>query len=287
MQDITAIILTRNEEKNLPDCLRSLEGFARRVIVVDSESEDRTAEIARAAGAEVLVHPFEYHARQFNWALDSTGIETRWILHIDADERLTPELREELAQLMRAHADDDVNGIAMRAWLYFLGRKLKHGGNMKHKLMVFKTGKGRLEDRRVDEHLLLSEGRSVEAKNRFLHYDFRDMTHFVAKMNWYASREAQDYFDAMKDGGDVEISSREIRKLRRRKFGLYYRMPMFLRCWMVFVYFYIFKLGFLDGREGFLYHFLYSRWYRTLVDAKIYEHQKTQAAFEDLGALRE
>lgn len=287
MADITAIVLTKNEEKNLPDCLRSLEGFARRVVVVDSGSADATRDIARAAGADVLEHPFENYARQFNWALDNAGIDTAWCLRLDADERLTPALAAELEALMAAHAHDDVNGIVMQAWLYFMGRKLTHVKDMKRKLMVFKTGVGRIEDRNMDEHTLLSRGRSVEAKERFLHHDYKDMAHYINKLNWYAGREVRDYF-AFKEGrgekGGLDAANQAT---RNRKFGLYYRLPMFWRCWLLFIYSYVFRGGFLDGREGFLYHYMYHRWYRTLVDAKILEHLKTGAPFEALEGLRE
>ena len=287
MADITAIVLTRNEEKNLPDCLRSLEGFARRVVVVDSGSTDATCAIAREAGADVLEHPFETYARQFNWALDNAGVNTAWCLRLDADERLTPALCAELEALMTEHATGDVNGIVLQAWLYFMGRRLSHVKNMKRKLMVFKTGLGRVEDRYMDEHTRLLSGCSVDAKERFLHYDYKDMTHYIGKLNWYAGREVRDYFDYLEgrsqnDGLDTVNSA-----VRGRKFRIYYRLPMFLRCWLMFVYSYVFCLGFLDGREGFLYHYMYHRWYRTLVDAKIYEHLKTGKPFESLGPLKE
>ncbi len=287
MADITAIVLTRNEEQNLPDCLRSLEGFARRVVVVDSGSTDATCAIARRAGADVLEHPFETHARQFNWALDNAGVDTAWCLRLDADERLTPALCAELEALMAGHANDDVNGIVLQAWLYFMGRRLTHVKNMKRKLMVFKTGLARVEDRHMDEHTRLLSGRSVDAKERFLHYDYKDMTHYIAKLNWYAGREVRDYFDHMEGRGQNDGLDAVNSAVRSRKFGVYYRMPMFLRCWMMFVYSYVFRLGFLDGREGFLYHYMYHRWYRTLVDAKIYEHIKTGKSFESLGPLKE
>lgn len=287
MADITAIVLTRNEEQNLPDCLRSLAGFARRVVVVDSGSTDATRAIAREAGADVLEHPFETYARQFNWALDNAGVDTAWCLRLDADERLTPALCTELEALMAQHATGDVSGIVLQAWLYFMGRKLAHVKNMKRKLMVFKTGLGRVEDRYMDEHTRLLSGRSVDAKERFLHYDYKDMTHYIGKLNWYAGREVRDYFDYLEgrsqnDGLDTVNSA-----VRGRKFRIYYRLPMFLRCWLMFVYSYVFCLGFLDGREGFLYHYMYHRWYRTLVDAKIYEHLKTGKPFESLGPLKE
>lgn len=287
--DITILILTKNEESNLPDCLASVKDFARRVVVVDSESTDRTVEIAKEAGADVYIHPFENYARQFNWGLDHTGIDTKWCFRLDADERLTPALCAELERLAAEHADDDVNGITMEAWLWFLGRKMKHGCHNKRKLMMFKTGTARVEDRKMDEHTVLSAGRSVSAKERFIHYDFKDMTHWIHKMNWYATREMQDYFDFVngKHGNLDKQSGNGIAGVRKKKFGFYYKLPMFSRSWLVFIYFYIFRLGFLDGREGYIYNYMYHRWYRNLVDTKIYEQLKTGKSFEPTGDLKE
>ena len=285
MADVTIVVLTKNEEINLPDCLESVKGFAKRVVVVDSGSTDRTQEIAKSFGADFYVHKFETHARQFNWALDNTNITTKWTLRLDADERLTPSLCKELEELMIKHDSDDVNGITMEAWLYFMGRKIKYGGRNKLKLMLFKTGIGRSEDRNIDEHNVLSHGTVVHAKNRFLHYDFKDMTHWINKMNWYATREMQDYFEYINGKDAFTTEGKVISKTRKKKYGFYYKLPMFMRSWLLFVYFYIFKLGFLDGKEGFVYHYMYHRWYRTLVDAKILEQQKTQKTFEKTGDL--
>lgn len=287
MIDVTVVILTKNEEVNLPDCLKSLEGFTKRVLVVDSGSTDRTVEIAKAMGADILEHPFENYARQFNWALDNGNITTKWTFRLDADERLTLELSRELEVLTREHADDDVNGITMEAWLYFMGRKIKYGCHNKRKLMLFKTGIGRIEDRKMDEHTVLSSGTSVYAKNRFIHYDYKNMTHWVNKMNWYATREMQDYCEFMqgKEAGFAEADA-AISGTRKKKFGFYYRFPMFFRCWLLFIYNYIFRLGFLDGKEGFVYHYMYHRWYRTLVDAKILEQSITNKPFEETGDLK-
>lgn len=287
--DITVLILTKNEESNLPDCLASVKAFARRVVVVDSESTDRTVEIAKAAGADVYIHPFENYARQFNWGLDHTDIDTKWCFRLDADERLTPALCAELEALAQKHADDDVNGIVMEAWLYFLGRKIKHGCHNKRKLMMFKTGTARVEDRKMDEHTVLSSGRSVNAKERFIHYDFKDITHWIHKMNWYATREMQDYFDFV-NGKAENLGNQNgsgISGVRKKKFGFYYKLPMFWRSSLVFIYFYIFRLGFLDGREGYIYNYMYHRWYRNLVDTKIYEQRKTGKSFETTGDLKD
>lgn len=286
--DVTIVVLTRNEEINLVDCLHSVEGFAKRVVVVDSHSEDNTVQIAKTMGADVYIHDFENYSKQFNWALDHTDISTKWTFRLDADERLTPELCEELEQLAEEHAEDDVNGIVMESWLYFLGRKIKHGCHNKRKLMMFKTGIGRIEDRKMDEHTILLSGTSVAAKNRFIHYDFKDMTHWINKMNWYATREMQDYYD-FKNGAQpdaLDDNDAVTANIRKKKFGFYYRFPLFFRCWLLFIYNYIFRLGFLDGKEGFIYNYMYHRWYRTLVDAKIYEQKLTNKPFEKTGVLK-
>jgi glycosyltransferase involved in cell wall biosynthesis len=286
MLDVTAVVLTKNEELNLPDCLRSIDGFAQRVLIIDSGSTDKTVEIAQSMGADVYVHAFENYARQFNWAIDNANITTAWTLRLDADERLTPELCDELLELTERHKDDDVNGITMEAWLFFIGRKIKHGCHNKRKLMLFKTGSARIENRKMDEHTLLSSGRSISAKSRFIHYDYKDMTHWINKMNWYATREMQDYFEFEAGKNADLVGDSVIVATRKKKYNLYYRFPMFLRNWLLFLYNYIFRLGFLDGREGYVYHYMYHKWYRALVDAKILEQRMTRRPFEETGDLK-
>lgn len=287
MIDVTIIILTKNEEINIRDCLDSIKTFAKRVVVVDSGSNDNTVAIAQEYGADVYIHDFENYATQFNWAIDNTRIETKWTFRLDADERLTPKLCAELTEIAQKHSEDDINGVIMESWLYFMGRKIKHGCRNKRKIMMFKTGIGRIENRKMDEHTILSCGQSTVAKNRFIHYDFKDMTYWVKKMNWYATREMQDYYDFKNGRSSYQIGGNDIviSKIRKKKFGFYYKLPLFFRCWLLFIYNYIFRLGFLDGKEGFIYNYMYHRWYRTLVDAKIYEQKLTNKPFEKTGAL--
>lgn len=286
MPDVTIIILTKNEEKNLTECLESVRKFAKRIVVVDSGSVDKTVEIAKKYNSDVYMHPFENYARQFNWALDNTEISTKWTFRLDADERLTPNLCQELSKLMKIHDKDNVNGIIMEAWLYFLGRKIKYGCHNKRKLMLFKTGLGRIEDRKMDEHTVLLKGVTVCAKERFIHYDFKDMTHWINKMNWYATREMQDYYDFINGKESIIVGDSAISKTREKKFGIYYRLPLFVRSHLLFLYYYIFRLGFLDGKEGFVYHYMYHRWYRTLVDSKILEQRITNSPFKETGDLK-
>ena len=285
MASVTAIILTKNEELNIADCINSIKGFAQRIIVVDSGSNDKTVEIAEQLGAEVVFHRFENYARQFNWAIDNCDILTDWILRLDADERFTPALCKELDKQIGEHPNDDINGFTLEAWLYFMGRKLKFGGSRKKKLMLFRTGYGRIEDRKMDEHTLLSSGTAITVKEKFLHYDFKDLTTYVKKLNWYATREMQDYLEDRFNDNTFDAKNKEITSTRRKK-SRYYKAPMFLRCWLYFFYCFIIKGNFLNGKEGRIYSYLYHFYYRWLVDAKIYEQKKNPKPFEETGDLK-
>lgn len=278
MADLTAIILAHDEEKNIGTCVGRLQGFAARIVVVDSGSSDRTRDIARELGAEVYEHPFYDYATQFNWAIENTDIATEWLLRVDADEFWTPELCAEVEELLREHANDDVNGILTESHFYFMGRRIDHGGPKKRKIVVFRRDHGFIEKRRMDEHTILTDGRFIEAKHRFEHHDYKSLDAWIAKMNGYASREADDYFidreKFRKGQADLGgVADAYLTSTRRKKFLFYYRFPKFLRCLLLFLYNYVFRLGFLDGKEGFVYHWMYQRWYRTLVDAKILERE--------------
>ena len=142
--------------------------------------------------------------------------------------------------------------------------------------MLFKKSVGKIEDRRRDAHSVISEGYSCDVKRRFVHYDFKNLDGYVLRYIKYASLEALDYLD-FKKGCETSIQTdKNIVKQRKKKFGIYYRAPMLLRAWLWFLYNYVFRLGFLDGREGFVFCFLECYWYRVLVDAKIMEMKKLE-----------
>lgn len=278
MADLTTIILTKNEETNIARCINAVKPISQRVLVVDSGSTDSTLDIATSLGADVMMHKLEpfYQAGQFLYAMDRAGITTKWVLRLDADEELTPEAAAELEALMAENADTDVNGIIVRFTVNFMGRDLKHGGVYPfRKLLCFKYGKGNIEDRKMDEHIVLWEGQAIEMKNDSIHHAYKDLTSWTAKHNDYATREAQDYFASVKGeetGADkLDESASGKRKL---KYGLYYKLPSGLRTWAYYFYRLVIKGGFLDGREGRIYAFLQAYWYRRLVDAKIYEMEK-------------
>lgn len=284
MIDATAIVMTKNEEQNIKECLQSMKGFAKRCVVIDCGSTDRTVELAEQMGADVYYHEFEYYAKQFNWGIDNCDIDTEWIIRLDADERFPEKLRCEIESAISRYSNQQMNGIVIEADLYFMGRWMKHGGRNKCKMMMFKRSCGRIEDRRRDAHSVISEGFTIEMKNHFLHYDFKDLDTFIKRYNWYATREMQDYIDYTRGAEQTSINDKTIQNTRKKKFGIYYKFPKFLRAWLFFIYIYIFRLGFLDGAPGLMFAFFDTYWYRFLVDAKIAEYEKKGGEFEKLKA---
>lgn len=275
MADLTALILTKNEEKNIAECIRSIQPVAKRIVIIDSFSTDETVAIAKSLGAEVREHEFVNYAKQFLYGMEVADIKTKWVLRIDADERLTKDSAAEINALCEKHSDTDVNGLIVRFEVTFMGKKLRHGGIYPfRKLLVFKYGKGQIEDRNMDEHIVLFEGRAVELKNDSEHHDYKDLTYWVAKHNSYSSREVLDYYEHKDDRDDGTALDAKAKLKRFIKFRLYYRLPMGTRAHLYFWYRYYLKLGFLDGKEGKIYAFLQAYWYRFLVDAKIYETEK-------------
>ncbi len=274
MADLTAIILTLNEEKNMKECIESIKTLAKRIVVVDSFSTDATVEIAKELGAEVIEHEFVNQAQQFIYAIETLNIDTKWILRLDADERFTEKSLEEAERLTTEHADDDVNGIVVRFEVNFMGKALKHGGIYPfRKLVIYKNGTAHMENRNMDEHIVLDSGRSIEMKNDCLHQDFKNISVWIDKHNKYSSREVLDYFDREKAGENVSLN-KSAKFKRFVKFKIYYKLPMGMRAHLYYWYRYYFKLGFLDGKEGKIFAFLQAYWYRFLVDAKIYEKRK-------------
>lgn len=272
MCDLTVIILTYNEEKNIAQAIDSVKSVAKRIVVVDSFSTDDTVSIAIDLGAEVFAHEFTNQAQQFTWALDNIDVNTKWVLRLDADERLTESSAQEIADIIEENKNTDVNGAIVRFNVRFLGRDLRHGGIYPFKkLCLFKYGKAHMENRNMDEHIVLDEGKCIELKNDSIHQDFKSLSAWIDKHNKYSSREMLDYFDNSEDTYQSLSGSAKIKRFIKTK--IYYKLPMGLRAWLYYVYRYYFRLGFLDGREGKIFCFLQAYWYRFLVDAKIYEKE--------------
>lgn len=292
MLDLTVIILTYNEEIHIRRCIENVEPIARDIFIIDSFSTDKTLEIAKGyKKVHILQNKWENnHAKQFNWGLENADIKTKWVLRLDADEYLTPELIDELKGKLPS-LPNDVNGIIFNRRHIFMGKWVKHGVYPVKLLRMFRYGKGVCEQRLMDEHIQLIEGRFVEFNYDFCDHNLNNLSWWTQKHVGYAIREAADLLDmeydltgSAKNDETIKLSAQAMKK-RRRKHG-YAKKPLFWRSFAYFIYRYFFKLGFLEGKEGFLWHFLQGWWYRTLVDAKVYEiKRKSEGNPERMKAI--
>lgn len=267
--EITTIILTKNEEKNIKAAIESAKQISSRILIIDSGSEDSTINIAKSLGAEVYFHEWPGHAKQFNWALDNCDIQTSWVFRLDADERISEELAKEILVKLQGAT---VDGYEMRWRIYFMGKWIKHGGTHKpYFLRLFRYGKGRVEEKLMDEHIVV-DGAVEKLTGDLIHYDYKGLDAWLTKHIWYSNLELQMYQGQMDmTGGNEE---------QKKKRGIYYRMPPFFRSRLYFWYRYYLQLGFLDGKEGKIFAFMQAYWFRFLVDSKIFEETKEKCQAE-------
>lgn len=265
--DITFIILTKNEELHLARCIKNITDIASRIVVVDSFSEDRTREIALEMGAEVYENPWEgSYAKQFNWALNHTNINTSWVFRLDADEYLTEELIKELQSI--DEVPENITGLIIKRRHIFLEKWVKYGVYPVPLLRLFRVGVGLCEEKWMDEHIVLKAG-----VTDFLKYDFVD--HSLKSFRWwlfkhidYSYREAIDLLNIeLQFLGRKNLDKENLTPKMKK---LYVRSPLFIRCVFYFFVRYIFKLGFKDGIKGLIWHFFQGLFYRMLVDVHIY-----------------
>jgi len=291
MVDLTVIILTKNEEKNLEKCIQSFQGIAKRIVVLDSFSTDGTVPLAEGLGAEVIYHKFENHAAQFNWGIKNANITTTWTMKIDADEEFTPDLAKEIDGKLDL-LPNDVNGIILRRRVYFMGKWLRHGGKYPELLLrIFRTGHGMSEMKMMDEHLIIHNGKTVTFENDMIDNNNKDLEWWINKHNWYSNKEVLDYqikADAKSSNEFISETTTSFQAKMKRfiKNHGYYSLPRFLRAHIYFIYRYYIRFGFLDGTEGRIYTFLQAYWYRFLVDAKMYECDKSGKRMKEQGDLK-
>lgn len=282
MQDISVIMLTLNEERHIRRALENSFRFAREVFVVDCFSSDRTCEIARSMGAQVYQHKWVNYSKQLAWALQNLPIKTEWVWRQDADEYLTDALIEEIDRTL-PHNDGTINGYTAPCLRKFMDKEIKHGIVPLILLRLFRFHYARIEDKMMDEHMELTEGKVGSLRKPFYDDSLMTLTEWTAKHNGYATREAMDLlcteYGIGADNGATKAAGTHTARVRAMKLR-YTRLPLFWRAFAFFVYRYFFRLGFLDGKEGFLWHFLQGFWYRTLADAKVFEVKK-RCGFDD------
>lgn len=285
---VTVVVLTRNEERNLRACLDSVRDWVHAVCVVDSGSTDGTVAIAAAAGADVVVHPFETHTLQWRWALDTLPIATDWVLALDADQRVTPELRTSIAAALSDPAAKDVAGYFLNRRQIFRGRWIRHGGYYpKYLLKLFRRDAVSLDDRDlVDHHFVVHA--SVSRLAGDLIEDNQNeaaIAEWTAKHNRYAVLQARQELLARRLRPHLPLAAAFGHPDARTQWlkQQWARLPLFVRPCLYVFYRYVLRLGFLDGREGFVFHVLQGFWYRLLVDINISEQMETTTAAEEVG----
>jgi len=270
MTDIAVIILVGQEKLHIRRCLEQLKPLEpRQVFVVESQPSDGTHEIALEMGAIAAFNKWPgLYAKQFNWALDNLPIESRWVLRLDADEYLAVDAIERLKNELPS-MPADVTGLTLELKRKFLGGEIHYGTNGIRLLRIFRQGIGRIEDRAMDEHILLSEGRCVDFDGAFYDDNQNTFEWWQEKHRGYAKREAMDALSLFNDPERLANPSATDRKKIK-----YYKLPRYFRAIVYFCIRYILKLGFLDGVAGWRWHFWQGLWYRWIVDREIGELQK-------------
>ncbi|MBD0267797.1 MAG: glycosyltransferase family 2 protein [Cyanobacteria bacterium Co-bin8] len=277
---VSVLIPAKNEEKNLPDCLASLLP-ADEIFVVDSQSCDRSIAISEAAGAQVVQFHFNGHwPKKKNWALDNLPFRNEWVLIVDCDERIPPELWQEISQVIQ---NPDFDGYYLNRRVFFLGTWIRHGGKYPDwNLRLFRHRQGRYEDlqtgdipntgdNEVHEHVIVP-GAVGYLKNDMIHEDFRDLFHWLERHNRYSNWEARVYYNLLTGMGDEGTIGASLwgNAVQRKRFlkKIWVRLPF--KPWLRFILFYILQLGFLDGRAGYIYGRLLSQ-YEYQIGVKLYE----------------
>jgi glycosyltransferase involved in cell wall biosynthesis len=274
---LAGVVLTYNEENNLPACLASLRGLVSPLLVVDSGSSDRTVEIARAYGAHILSHPFTSHARQWGWALRQLPADVDWVLALDADQYLTEPLRQEIARLFKAPERElrTYAGLYLNRRQIFRGHWIQHGGYYpKYLLKLFRLSAVQIDDRDLMDHHFYVHGRTRKLRSDLVedNRNEADLGFWLRKHISYARRHAQEELARRIDPEPWVIRPALFGTPDQRVLWLkqrWYALPLYVRPFVYFFFRYVVRLGFLDGKPGFLFHFLQAFWYRLLVDVEL------------------
>ncbi|WP_407117226.1 glycosyltransferase family 2 protein [Bradyrhizobium sp. LMG 9283] len=271
---VTAIVLTHNEQLHIGRCIASLKSNVERIVIVDSGSTDQTVDIAKRCGADVYTHPFRNYAAQFNWALENCAVATDWVMRIDADEYIDAELAGQMRSQLPT-ASMEINGFVVERRVTFLGRMIRFGGGVSPQfvLKIWRTNKGAVENRWMDEHTILFEGKTANLSGLLIDDNLKGLGFWVDKHNRYATREMIDALNSEFKFFEESTSVLSAQTLVKRaaKKNVYSRLPVIYRAICYFCYRYFLRLGFLDGRAGLVFHLMQGLWYRLLVDTKILE----------------
>jgi glycosyltransferase involved in cell wall biosynthesis len=270
----SVIVLAFNSVDTLGATLAQAREISDDLHVVDSFSTDETVALSRQHGAQVVQHAFENYGAQRNWAIDNLVLRYPWQLHLDADERLTPEL---IASIRALPDEPAQSGFLIARLVQFLGRIMRHGGmSPTWHLRLFRNGAGRCEERKYDQHFYLTQGSAGHLQGLMIDDMRMSLSEWTARHNRWADAEVLEQTIA---GGGSRIEPRLWgNRLERKRYlrGLYNDAPLFVRPFALFFYRYFLRLGILDGPEGFIFWTLQTFWFRFLIDAKLFEQRKSK-----------
>lgn len=270
---VASVILTFNEEKNIETCLQSVAGWCQQIIVVDSGSTDRTLDICRKYTGLIFPHPYIDHASQWDWSLKNLPLECDWVLRLDADDLVSEELKRQVEQVMVA-PEPDVSGYYVVHRHYFRNKPIH--GLKTHWLCLIRHKNIRIDHSELVDFRFIVDGKTrnlsgsiIESNQKELEIDF-----WLDKHQKFSSRMAAE--EVLRRAGVLRwsISGRLLGNPDERMIwfkNIWYHMPLFVRPFIYFTYRYFFRLGLLDGVNGFVYHFLQAFWFRLVVDIKISE----------------
>lgn len=282
MSEFSFIILTYNEEQHLPRLLNSIKELNAPIFILDSGSTDNTLKIAGDFGAKVLYNKFENHPKQWDFALRNFEINTQWIIGLDADQIVLPELFEKLKNFRDEDIPNDVNGIYFNRKNYFKGRWIKHGGYFpKYLLKMFRTGIGYSDINENMDHRFIVPGKTIIWKDGYIKEENlkeNEIRFWIDKHNRYSDLVAQEEIERRK--------KLRTQSIKPKLFGspderiaffkkIWWSLPLFVRPFLYFFYRFIIQLGILDGKEGWIFHYLQAFWFRLVVDIKIWELRKS------------
>jgi glycosyltransferase involved in cell wall biosynthesis len=281
---LSVLVTTRNEEANVERCLRSVHGFADQIFVLDSESTDRTVEISRSYAE---VHTLAYdHSRIipwiFQWGLDNLPLRNDWVLILEADQAVTPALREELAALLARPDEVREDGFYIHRRQIFRGKPLRFGGyGSKVILKLFRRSRSGLDPVEQDTRVYV-RGPVGRLRAPLEEWNVKEdaIQFYLQKHLRYAEAFAREELERRRRGLPWKVTPRLFGTPDERILWLkdrYYRMPLFVRPMLYFLYRYFFLLGILDGKTGFVFHFLQAFWFRLIVDIRLEELMKEEA----------
>jgi glycosyltransferase involved in cell wall biosynthesis len=267
----SAIVLTYNEELNIEACLKSIAGWCQEIFVVDSGSTDQTQAIARRYTHKIYVHPYTDHATQWDWALKNLPIAGEWILPLDADHVVSDELAHQIVAVTR-HPDTAIDGYYSRHQYLFWGRPLR--GFKGWGLRLFKKTRTVVDTSELVDWRFVVQGKTARLSGVLYEHNRKEdsIDFWIDKHQKFSSRIAIE--ELLRCKGLIRWS------LRPNLLGnpderiiwfktLWLRLPLYLRPFLYFFYRYFLRVGFLDGKTGFIYHFFHAFWFRLLVDIKI------------------